>query len=211
MIPGRFIAFEGVDGSGKSTVMQLVAVALRRCGRDVLNTREPGGCPGAEELRRLLVEGEPGRWSPMAELLLHTAARVEHYHQTILPAVFSGSWVLCDRFLGSSVAYQGYGQFLGGDVVMRLQELANVGMPSLTVVLEVPPEVAAARLAGRAAGGEDRHHQMGDDFMRHVRSGYRAMLEDPDFKAVGVDASGAPESVAAAVVGLIAERFRLPE
>jgi len=206
---GRFIAIEGIDGVGKSTVARLVAADLERHGLDVLLTREPGGSQAAEDLRRLLVEGEPGRWSPMAELLLHTAARVEHLRATILPALAVGRWVLCDRYVASSIAYQGHAMMVGYGAVIQLHDLAAGGiMPDLTVILDAPPEIVAARAGGRITA-EDRHDRMGAGFTDQVRAGYRACLDDGRHNACMVDASGTPASTAAAIVELIDQRLGL--
>ena len=146
---GKFIAFEGVDGSGKSTVIRLVADRLRQRGIDVITTREPGGSSGAEQIRALLVAGDTGRWSPMAELLLHAAARAEHVEAVIRPALAAGQWVLTDRYVGSTMAYQGFGMGQGRDLVIQIHKLTCGLLPDITVLLDVPPAVAAARLGGR--------------------------------------------------------------
>jgi dTMP kinase len=197
--PAQLVAFEGVDGCGKSTVLRLVAELLRQHGLDVVTTREPGGSPGAEQLRELLVAGDTGRWSPMTELLLHAAARAEHVEAVIRPALAAGKWVLCDRFVGSTLAYQGYGMGLGRELVMQIHALTAGLLPDVTFVLQVPPEVAAARLGGRD-GGEDRYERMSTEFLARVRAGYDALLTDPELAAVAVDATCEAAEVAEAIV-----------
>src|SRR5690349_6248781 len=140
-MPLRFITFEGGEGGGKSTQLRLLAEALRQAGETVVTTREPGGAPGAEEIRKLLVEGEPGRWPAEAEALLHFAARAEHLAAVIRPALKKGQWVLCDRFADSTLAYQGYGQGLdlGWLQVLRTRVVGETE-PGLTLVLDLPVE-----------------------------------------------------------------------
>ncbi len=205
MVVGRFIAFEGADGVGKSTAIRLVADLLRDQGIDVLVTREPGGSPGAEQIRQLLVQGEVGRWTPTAELLLHAAARAEHVETVIRPTLAAGKWVLTDRYVGSTVAYQGVGHGLGRDLIMEVHRLTVGLLPDTTVVLTLPPEVAAQRLNARAGAGavEDRYERMGDGFGERVRAGYAQLLDDPDLDAIAVDASLAPDELAEAIVDLL--------
>jgi dTMP kinase len=205
VVVGRFIAFEGADGVGKSTAIRLVADLLRDQGIDVLVTREPGGSPGAEQIRQLLVQGEVGRWTPTAELLLHAAARAEHVETVIRPTLAAGKWVLTDRYVGSTVAYQGVGHGLGRDLIMEVHRLTVGLLPDTTVVLTLPPEVAAQRLNARAGAGavEDRYERMGDGFGERVRAGYAQLLDDPDLDAIAVDASLAPDELAEAIVDLL--------
>ncbi len=148
-----FITLEGIDGAGKSTQARLLADRLRAAGREVVITREPGGAPGAEEIRRLLVEGAPGRWSAETEILLFTAARRDHVERTILPALNAGAIVVCDRFVDSTRAYQGSGPLRG-----KVEELHRlmIGLnPDLTLVFDMEPEQGLTR-AGQRADGEDR-------------------------------------------------------
>ena len=121
-LAARFITLEGGEGAGKSTQARRLAAALRASGLAVLETREPGGSPGAEEIRRLLTTGEPARWSPMAETLLHFAARSDHIRRTIRPALKAGRWVCCDRFSDSTMAYQGYGHGIDRSFIARLAD-----------------------------------------------------------------------------------------
>ena len=152
MAPSRFITIEGGEGAGKSAQAGLLAKALRARGLAVLCTREPGGAPGAEVLRGLLLGGSVD-WSPRAEVMLHFAARAEHVDKTIRPALAAGIWVVCDRFFDSTLAYQGYGQ--GADRGFISALIGWVGLePDLTVLLDVPDAVGASRL--RQRGGADR-------------------------------------------------------
>ncbi|MEJ2458497.1 MAG: dTMP kinase, partial [Novosphingobium sp.] len=161
MTTGRFIALEGGEGAGKSTQARLIAEALPARGIDVVVTREPGGTPGAEAIRKLLLEGVPGDdgpgWNARAEALLFAAARSDHVEQLIRPAITRGAWVICDRFLDSSRAYQGGGGGLSDSDIVTLHAIGSQGLlPDLTVLIEVSPDVAAQRLALRDVDGTDR-------------------------------------------------------
>jgi dTMP kinase len=150
---GRFITFEGGEGAGKSTHVRLLAEALRAAGLSVVETREPGGSPGAEEIRELLVHGAVARWDPMSEALLHFAARRDHVTRVIAPALAAGDWVLSDRFADSTMAYQGYGHRLGREVIEQLYALAVGDLaPELTVILDLPVEDGLARAGSRNSG-----------------------------------------------------------
>ena len=209
MAGGRFITLEGGEGAGKSTQAALLAEGLRKAGKDVTVTREPGGAPGAEEIRALLVAGAVARWDAMTEALLHVAARRQHLKETIQPALDAGRWVVCDRFADSTMAYQGYGLGLGRDVVAGLHALAIGGVaPDLTVVLDIPVETGLARAAAKA-GGEDRYERMGEEFHRRLREGFLDIARrEPDRCAV-VDAVGAIEAVQAAIRAVVGERLEV--
>jgi len=156
MTRGRFIAFEGGEGAGKSTQARLLAEALRALGIDVLLTREPGGTPGAEAIRGLLLDPAGAGWGAQAEALLFAAARADHVARAIRPALEAGIWVISDRFVDSSRAYQGGGGGLSDADVLALHRIGSGGLlPELTLLIEVPPEVAAARLARRDGGESD--------------------------------------------------------
>jgi len=208
---GRFITFEGGEGAGKSTQIALLATWLRRREIDPLLTREPGGAPGAEEIRRLLVTGGSERWDGVSEALLHYAARREHLLRTIEPALASGRWVLCDRFADSTMAYQGYGHGLGRRWLTRLHGLV-VGdfAPDLTLVLDLPVEQGLAR-AGARAGNETRYEQMELGFHRRLRQGFRDIARREPKRCRLIDAAGDVPSVAEAVLKAVAQRFRLPK
>ena len=210
--PGRFITFEGGEGTGKSTQIALLAEALRRRGRTVLSTREPGGSPGAEAIRRLLVEGETARWDAMTEALLHVAARRDHLVATIWPALARGEWVLCDRFADSTLAYQGYGHGLPLETIERLHALA-VGdfTPDLTIVLDLDAgrglARAAARLESRGGGGEDRYERMGRGFHERLRQGFLAIAARHPQRCLVIDADRPREEVHAAITAAVSTRL----
>lgn len=186
----RFITLEGGEGAGKSTQARRLAAALRAAGLDTVETREPGGSPGAEEIRRVLTTGEAARWSPMAETLLHFAARADHIGRTIRPALASGRWVLCDRFADSTMAYQGYGHGIDrGFIAMLTAAVLGDLKPDLTLVLDLPAEQGLAR-AGKRAGREDRYEKMGRAFHEALRKGYLAIAAKEPQRCVVIDASG---------------------
>ena len=172
-VAGRFIAIEGVDGAGKGVQSRALVAWLRARGIDVLLTREPGGSPGAEEIRQLLVNGEAERWDAMGELLLVYAARRSHLVQTVWPALARGQWVVSDRFADSSRAFQGVAGGLGLDTVDALHAMV-VGdfEPDLTLVLDLDPETSLARTHARG-GSEDRFEKKGLAYQRKVREGFR--------------------------------------
>jgi dTMP kinase len=181
---GRFITLEGGEGAGKSTQARLLADALCDLGLPVLRTREPGGAPGAEFLREALLSGRID-WNPVAETMLHVAARMEHVAKTIRPAIDAGTWVVCDRFHDSTMAYQGYGQGVDLGMIEALAGMIGI-VPDLTIVLDVPRELAVARLR-RRGGIDDRYERMSDEFHRRVNDGFHAIATQP--RCVLVDAA----------------------
>ena len=193
---GPFITFEGIDGAGKSTQVRLLADRLRAAGRDVVVTREPGGAPGAEEIRALLVSGAPGRWSAETEMLLFTAARRDHVERTIRPALAAGRTVLCDRYVDSTRAYQGDGPLRAA--VDKLHACLIGLDPDLTLIFDLDPEVGAARTGGRG-GAEDRFEQRGLAFQRRLRAAFHAIAAAEPARCRVIDATAAPEAVADAV------------
>jgi dTMP kinase len=195
---GRLITLEGGEGAGKSTQARMLADALCDLGMPVLRTREPGGAPGAEFLRGVLLSGDID-WSPNAETMLHVAARMEHVARTILPAIEAGTWVVCDRFHDSTMAYQGYG--LGCDLAMIESLAAMIGIvPDLTIVLDVPRDVALTRLHQRGAA-DDRYERLNDAFHQRVTEGFRAIATQP--RCVLIDAAGEAEEVHRAVMAAV--------
>lgn len=205
---GRFITFEGGEGAGKSTQSRRLADRLRACGLEVLPTREPGGTDGAESIRELIVHGPAERWRPLSELCLFMAARDDHLHRAILPALARGQWVICDRFADSSRVYQGYAGGLGLDLVDRLQEpLLGQHLPDLTLLLDLPVETGMARCAER--GDMARFEAKGRDYHERVRQGFLALAGlEPD-RFVVLDAAASEAEVAAAVWDAVAARFGL--
>ncbi len=192
----RFITLEGGEGVGKSTQLRRLAAALRGRGLEVVQTREPGGSPGAEAIRRLLLEGEGDRWTPEAEALLFAAARADHVARTIRPALERGAWVLCDRFLDSSIAYQGAAGGVGTDAIRALHAVGSGGfLPDRTLLLELPAHAAAERLARRDPDGADRIGGRGGGFHERVAAGFAAIAEDEPERYRRVDAGGAAEDV----------------
>jgi dTMP kinase len=214
---GRFITLEGGEGAGKSTQQRRLAAWLRDGGIDVTVTREPGGSPGAEEIRRLLVTGAAGRWDATTEALLHFAARRDHLIKTIEPALARGNWVVCDRFADSTMAYQGYGHGLGRAVVETLYKLV-VGdvAPDLTLVLDLPVADGLARARARngaqtqphlQAEGEDRYEQMDLAFHERLREGFHDIVARAPERCLLIDAAGDEEAVAARIRAAVGERL----
>ena len=204
---GKFNTLEGGEGAGKSTQIRLLADQLRAKGIAVHTTREPGGAPGAEAIRKLLVEGEPGRWTPMTETLLHFAARSDHLARTINPARAQGIWVISDRFADSTRAYQGAGQGIRPDVVSSLYDL-TVGTdgPDLTLILDLPVEIGLKRAAGRG-GAEDRYERMGMAFHETLRAGFLAIAKAEPKRCVLLDADAPVERVAERIWVAVTDRL----
>jgi dTMP kinase len=195
-VAGRFISLEGGEGAGKSTQLRALAEALRARGLEVVETREPGGSPGAEAIRKLLLEGGDERWTAEAEALLFAAARADHVARTIRPALARGAWVLSDRFLDSSLAYQGGAAGVGIETVRKLHEIGSHGfLPDRTLLLELPPEAVAARLSVRDAAGSDRIGGRGGGFHRRVAETFSAMAGEEPERFRRVDAGGPAEEV----------------
>ncbi|OYQ37723.1 dTMP kinase [Niveispirillum lacus] len=207
MARGRFITLEGGEGAGKSTQIRLLAEALRAAGIEVVTTREPGGSPGAEAVRDLLVNGEPGRWLPVSEAMLLSAARHDHVMRTIRPALDVGQWVLCDRFADSTMAYQGYGHGLDHGVLTALRDIA-VGdtSPDLTLILDIDPAKGLARAAARR-GGEDRYERMQVTFHERLREGYQAIAKAEPLRCVMVDASAEIDRIQADIRAIVTDRL----
>ena len=204
---GRFITLEGGEGAGKSTQIARLAAWLEARGRSVTATREPGGSPGAEMIRKLLVEGPAERWDGTTEALLHFAARREHLRSTVWPALQRGDWVISDRFADSTLAYQGYGHGLGRAVFETLYALA-VGdfRPDLTIVLDLPVEVGLARAAARR-GTETRYESLPQRFHEDVRAGFREIAAREPGRCVVIDATQSIDAIAAAIEAAVRERL----
>ncbi|WP_071672377.1 dTMP kinase [Nioella nitratireducens] len=193
-----FISLEGIDGSGKSTQARLLAEALRDAGREVVLTREPGGSPGAEEIRSLVLEGDPDRWSAETEILLFTAARRDHLERTIRPALDAGKVVICDRFADSTRMYQGLSR---GDLRAQVDALHDLMIgrePDLTLLIDMDPEKGLARAKGRK-GTEERFEDFGLELQRQMRNGFLALSREFSDRFRVIDGDRPPEEVAADV------------
>lgn len=207
MARGRFITLEGGEGAGKSTQIRLLADALRAINIDVVTTREPGGSAAAEAVRDLLVNGEPGRWLPLSEAMLLSAARHDHVMRTIRPALAAGTWVLCDRFADSTMAYQGFGHGLDQDTLTALRDMAVAGtVPDLTVILDIDPAQGLARAAARR-GGEDRYERMQLSFHEKLRAGFQAIAKAEPSRCALIDASAGVDLIQAAIRALLVDRL----
>lgn len=208
---GKFISFEGGEGAGKSTQAKLLKERLLERGLSALLTREPGGSPGAEEIRKLLVEGAPERWDALAETLLFIAARADHVARTIEPALAQGDWVISDRFVDSTFVYQGIARGLGVDVVRRLQHAALGDFaPDLTIILDLDPGQGLKRAAGRGTphhAEENRFERFDAEFHARLREGFLRLARDEPRRCAVVDAVRAPERVAAEIWSIVSERL----
>ncbi|CUH84167.1 dTMP kinase [Thalassovita mediterranea] len=174
---GLFISFEGIDGSGKSTQCRRLVAALEAQGREVVLTREPGGSPGAEEIRALVLQGDADRWSAETEILLFTAARRDHLERTILPALAAGKVVICDRFADSTRMYQGLSRGDLRGTVDQLHDLMIGREPDLTILIDMDPEVGLSRALSRQ-GVEERFESFGADLQRQMRAGFLALADE---------------------------------
>lgn len=198
-----FITFEGGEGAGKSTQIRRVAEELQRRGTPHLVTREPGGSPGAEEIRQLLVTGGTDRWSPMSETLLFYAARVDHWNRVILPALEAGHIVLCDRFADSTMAYQAYAGGMGIDMIERLHALVLPDVqPDLTLILDLDPAEGLARATARP-GAEARFEAKGLAFHQRLRAGYLDIARRHAGRCRVIDANRPIEAIAGDILGAI--------
>jgi dTMP kinase len=207
MAGAKFITFEGGEGAGKSTQIELLAAALTQAGISVRITREPGGSPGAEEIRRLLVTGPPERWDAMTEALLHFAARRDHLRGVVLPDLEAGHWVLSDRFADSTMAYQGYGHGLGREAIEALYALVLGDFaPDLTLILDLPAELGLERALARS-DGEDRYEGFGQAFHERLRAAFHGIAEREPERCALIDASGDVARVHAAVRACVSERL----
>lgn len=206
--PGRFISFEGIDGSGKSTQARMLAERLRRTGQTVVLTREPGGSTGAEEIRRLVLEGDPDRWSAETEILLFTAARRDHLEKTIRPALAAGAVVITDRFADSTRIYQGITR---GDLRASVDALHDlmIGVdPDLTLLIDIDPGVGLSRAVARA-GSELRFEDMGVDVQRQMRTGFLHLAaKTPRIEVI--DGAGSADGVAELVWARVQAHLGLP-
>lgn len=207
--PGRFITLEGGEGAGKSTQIARLKAALEAAGLAVVVTREPGGSPSGERIRKLLVEGEPGSLTPMTEALLNFAQRAEHLAHTIRPALARGAWVISDRFADSTMAYQGYGHRLGRKPVTTLYKLVCGDFaPDLTLILDVPVATGLARAATRP-GAETRFERMGTEFHERLRKGFLDIARREPKRCAVIDASRGADAVTEDILAAIRRRLRV--
>ena len=198
MARGRFISLEGGEGVGKSTQLAALAEALTGRGLKVIVTREPGGSPGAEAIRKMLLEGDDTRWNSRAEALLFAAARADHIDKTILPAIERGEWVLSDRFLDSSLAYQGEAGGLGIEAVRDLHRFGSVDyLPDRTLVLQLEEAEASARARVRDGNAGDRIGSRPPSYHAAVDAGFRTMAQREPNRVKLIDASGPAATVTA--------------
>jgi len=205
-MPGLFLTFEGIDGSGKSTQARLLAEALAAEGHGVVHTREPGGSPGAEEIRKLVLEGDPARWSAQTEILLFTAARRDHLERVIEPALQAGQIVVCDRFADSTRMYQGLRGPGLRTIVDQLHKLMIGREPDLTFVIDMDPNRGHSRAKGRG-GTEERFEDFGTDLQAQMRAGFLDLAQEFAARCVVVDGDRPIEAVAADVAALARERL----
>jgi dTMP kinase len=205
MARGRFIAFEGGEGSGKSTQARLLADALAARGFAIELTREPGGTPGAEAIRGLLLDPPGEGWGAQAEALLFAAARADHVARRIRPALDAGRWVVCDRFVDSSRAYQGGAGGVGDNAVRALHAIGSGGLrPDLTLLIAIDPGLAAERLEVRDGGAADAIGGRGQSYHGKVAEAFARFAEDESASIVTIDGSGSPDEVHTRVLEALA-------
>lgn len=204
MTRGKFIALEGGEGAGKSTQARLLAEALRQRGQSCVITREPGGTPGAEAIRGLLLGTEGEGWHPRAEALLFAAARSDHVERLIMPALQRGEWVICDRYVDSSRAYQGGGGGLSDAEVMDLHRIGSAGLlPDLTLLFEVTPNIVAQRLALRDGDQADRIGGRDAAYHAAVAAAFRRFADAEPDRFARINGDGSAEIVHAAVMAAL--------
>lgn len=196
---GLFLTFEGIDGSGKSTQCKRLAETLRLAGYDVVLTREPGGSEGAEEIRRMVLEGDPDKWSAETEILLFTAARRDHLERTILPALAAGKVVICDRFADSTRMYQGLSRGDLRTTVDQLHILMIGREPDLTLLIDMDPATGLSRAKGRQ-GTEERFEDFGLGLQEKMRAGFLSLAEEFSTRFRVVDGAQDIDTVAADVL-----------
>ncbi len=203
---GRFVTFEGIDGSGKSTQARLLAEHLQGTGREVVLTREPGGSEGAEEIRKLVLEGDADRWSAETELLLFTAARRDHLERRIEPALAAGKVVICDRFADSTRMYQGLSR---GDLRQKVDALHDLMIgrePDLTILIDMDPGTGLERALSRG-GGEERFESFGASLQAQMRQGFLDLAEEFIDRFVVIDGNRGIEAIAADVRAAVEPRL----
>ena len=206
---GRFIALEGGEGTGKSTQARLLATALAARGIDCVTTREPGGTPAAEAIRALLLDPALPQWEPAAEALLFAAARSDHVAHLIEPALAAGRWVICDRYVDSSLAYQGGAGGLGEAAIRALHQVGSNGLlPDRTLLLEVNPQATAARIQARDGDATDKIGGRGAAFHEGVADAFVRLAQADPARFRRIDASGIPGAVHALVLVAVRDLLR---
>jgi dTMP kinase len=204
---GRFITFEGGEGAGKSTQLKRLSARLEELGRDVVATREPGGSPGAESIRELVLKGNADRWSPVTETLLMYAARRDHVERVIRPALARGAWVVCDRFADSTRAYQGAAGGTDPGLIAAMETyILEDTRPDLTLIFDLPVEVGLERAHVRA-GSEMRFESKGQAFHERLREGFLAIAKAEPSRCAVIDATGDLDAVEARVWAAVDERL----
>lgn len=206
---GKFITLEGGEGCGKSTQIKLLYEAFKLTNLYCIKTREPGGSPGAEEIRGLLVSGDAVRWDPVAETLLFYAARLDHVNKVIKPALAKGEYVLCDRFADSTQVYQGIGKRLTEDYIRSLHHMTLGNFqPDLTLVLDIDPAIGIKRTQSRH-GTENRFESMDTDFHQAVRTGFLAIARREPERCAVIDAAASVDEVHRQITTIINQRLGL--
>ncbi|HEY5337826.1 MAG TPA: dTMP kinase [Rhizomicrobium sp.] len=205
----RFITLEGGEGTGKSTQAKRLAAALKKQGVEAVVTREPGGSPGAEQIRQLLVEGDPGRWDGRTETLLVFAGRVDHIERTIKPALAAGQWVISDRFTDSTYVYQGIGRGVDRETIRRIESVA-IGdfKPDFTLILDLPVSVGLERAKARQSS-ENRFEGFDAAWHEKLRAAFRDVANRHADRCVLLDAGGSEDEVAGLIWNSVAKRFSL--
>lgn len=207
---GRFITFEGGEGVGKSTQVRVLFEKLMERGIDCLLTREPGGSTGAEEVRELLVKGGTDKWHPMTEALLHNAARSEHLESTVKPAISEGTWVISDRYADSTLAYQGYGQGVDVETLLKLHKISTDDYwPDLTIVLDGNELHRAIEREEESFDKEDRYERMGEDFHERLQCSFVDIARKNPDRCVIISAKGTIDEVADRIWSAVNDRLDL--
>ena len=210
MPQGQFISLEGGEGAGKSTQIKRLSHLLQESGIKSICTREPGGTPGAELIRDLLVKGDVSRWTPRTEALLMFAARQEHVEKVIKPTMDQGDWVICDRFADSSVAYQGYGHELGAENIDDLHKwVLGDFQPDLTLILDLPVAIGLSRTRAHVVG-ENRFEGMDTPFHDRMRKGFLAIAKNNPHRCAVIDATQSLDDVTTAIWKHVKAKFGLP-
>ncbi len=219
MSKGKFISFEGGEGGGKTTQIKFLCETLKSIGINVTQTREPGGSEGAEEIRKLLVEGTPDRWNAVTESLLHCAARQDHIENIILPALKKGQWVVTDRFSDSTMAYQGYGHGVSKKALSNLHQfVAGNIVPDMTIILDLPVQVGLSRAEQRAVqqadkiiNQKDRYERMGPEFHERIRKAFLTIAKNNRKRCVVIDSTRNIQEIQTTIRQLVFKKFGLTE